>query len=182
MMRDVKPPPPRMSARRCHFFVRGNGRCLFAFEGPVSKKFLEPLGHVIAVEITADGHHEIAGVKPFLVKGLEVGLGDRFHGGPRGKLVQPEFFTVGKEAPFALLNARRIVVALLHVLQQLLAAKLKLVILESWGGERLAQNGHAFLQVFGEQIEANGALRIAHIGVEMRGQEGEALFQILGGP
>ena len=81
----------------------------------------------------------------------------------------------------AVFDGRGLVVALLHGLQHLLLAQRDLVVLEPRRSQYLAQDGQPFVQVFREQVQAHAALVLADAGVELRGQEGQALLQGFGG-
>jgi hypothetical protein len=62
---------------------------------------------------------------------------------------------------FAALDVARIVVTLLHLLQELLATQLDFVVLESWRGQNLAQDLQAFVEILGKQVNADFALGVA---------------------
>ena len=96
-------------------------------------------------------------------------------------MVRPEVFAEGQEPLLAAFDGGGFVVALLHGLQHLLLAQRDLVVLEPRRGQHLAQNGQAFVQILGQQVQAHAALVIADARVELRGQKGQALFEVLGG-
>ena len=86
--------------------------------------------------------------------------------------VEVEAVAVSEEAPLALLDFRRVVVALLHGLQRLLLAERELVVLETRRGEHFAQDGEALVEVLREQVQAHAALRVASGGGEAGSEEG----------
>ena len=131
-------------------------------------------------EVARDGDDEVLRVDPLPVERDEVVAGDPLEGGLRRVAVRVVALAEGEEAPLALLDVGGVVVAGLHVGEELVLAELQLVVLEAGLGERLAQDREPLVEVLGEEVEGDGAAVDAVARVELGGEEGEPLLELLG--
>ena len=137
----------QIGAGRGEGCVGGNGRRRLAGEGPVGEQRFQLLQHLRPIEVTADCHHKVRGMKPTAVEALKIVARDRVHGGLGRIAVGPEILAKAEEASFARFDGGRIVVPLLHALEHLLFAQRDFVLLKARRTQRLAQDGQPLVQV-----------------------------------
>ena len=121
-------------------------------------------------------------MKPALMKRMELVRGQSIDRTFGRIAVVPEIFAIGKEITLAPFNLRGIIIALLHILQQLLFAQRDAVLLKARRRQNLAQYGQALVEIFGQKVEADTALSIAHAGVQEGRQKGQPLLHFFSGP
>src|ERR1035437_2608275 len=115
------------------------------------------------------------------MKFFDVERTDGCDGIRRRIMVFKKVFSARQKARFASFDFGRIVVALIHCLQNLRFAQGNLVVLKTRRVKHVAQNSQAFVQIFREQIQADRAFGVADVRAEIGGEKREAFLKLVGG-
>ena len=160
----------------------GHGRRGLALERPVREERVELRGHLGLLEVARGGDEHVLRVDPLPVEGDEVVPREPLERRPssRSGSGRSRRRRRGTQRSRRSMSAE-LVVPLLHVGEELVLAELELVVLEAGLGEDLAQDREPLVEVLREEVErrrCRGRRRSA--AVELGGEEGEALLEVLG--
>ena len=152
--------PSGLSGRhRC-----GGSRRMLARRRPRAERLFELLRHRSAIEITRDREHEVLRSDIAAMERRKVVLRDAFDRSRGRPAVAPVFVAAREPAPLALLDRRRLIVALLQRLECLLAAELQTIGFPRRSLQALDQQCEPIAQILRQQIDRRTGFRGSEAG------------------